>query len=448
MLRKFGQWTALAAVTGLSSACGDDSRAPIGPSGSGGGRYTGGTTGTGGDQDPDGSIGIGGTTGSGGSTSTGGLAGSVGSGGSPGGGASFDAGGPVLVGTATRPQLTADDAQNYTVLKYLAQAGTIGAMVPDHWDPTAGLGDVSALAPTFTVGPKGTHTTVQAAIDAAAAMGGTARLYILVQPGTYRELVCVRTPVPITLYGADSDASKVVIVYDNYSAKPNDSVGNPCKPPTQGTATYGTSSSATFIVYARDFQAKNLTISNDYADNPTSQAVALLTSTDKIVLENVRLLGNQDTFYVTSGGPTLVTRLYMKDSYVEGDTDFVFGRGTAVLDGVTLHSLATKTGGTPLAPSTAPGNPYGFLVINGNFTAATGLADDSTYLGRAWDEGAGSGYVSGSSPNGQALVRDSMIGAHIRTNDPWTNAATTKRPYSTTGNRLYEYDNTGPGAAM
>jgi pectinesterase len=142
-----------------------------------------------------------------------------------------------------------------------------------------------------------------------------------------------------------------------------------------------------------------------------------------------------------------VTRLFIKDSYVEGDTDFIFGRGTVVLDGVTINSLKTKTGGTPLAPSTAAGNPYGFLVVNSTFTAETGLAVNSTYLGRAWDEGAGSGYVPGTSPNGQALVRDSMLGAHIKATTPWTNAATTGRAYSASGNRLYEYKNTGPGAA-
>jgi pectinesterase len=289
---------------------------------------------------------------------------------------------------------------------------------------------------------------VQAAVDAAAASGGMSRAYILVQPGTYREVVCVKSAVPITLYGADADATKVVIVYDNSAAKANDGRANQCKAPSQGAATYGTGGSATFGVASRDFQAKNLTISNDYVENPASQAVALVTLTDKIVLENVRLLGNQDTFYITSGGPTLVARLYIKDSYVEGDTDFVFGRGTVVLDGVTLNSLATKSGGTPLSPSTLPGNPYGFLVVNSTFTGATGLAANSTYLGRAWDEGAGSGYVAGTSPNGQALVRESSLGAHIRSADPWTSAATTKRAYSATGNRLYEYKNTGPGAAQ
>ena len=56
----------------------------------------------------------------------------------------------------------------------------------------------------------GTHTTVQAALTAAAS--GSARRYILVKPGTYRGVVSISGSTPITLYGADTDATRVVIV--------------------------------------------------------------------------------------------------------------------------------------------------------------------------------------------------------------------------------------------
>ena len=64
-------------------------------------------------------------------------------------------------------------------------------LTTDNWDPTAGVGDVSTFTPTYTVAATGgTHTTVQAALDAAVAAGGTTRIYIKVNPGTYRETVC------------------------------------------------------------------------------------------------------------------------------------------------------------------------------------------------------------------------------------------------------------------
>ena len=55
--------------------------------------------------------------------------------------------------------------------------------------------------------------------------------------------------------------------------------------------------------------------------------------------------------------------------------------------------------------------------------------------------------MPGVSPNGQALVRDSVLGAQIRVANPWSPAATTARPVSAEGNRLWELHNSGPGAA-
>ena len=237
------------------------------------------------------------------------------------------------------------------------------ALVTDNWDPTAGIGDVTAFTPQYTVAPNGgTHTTVQAAVDAAVAAGGTSRMYIAVAAGTYREMVCVPSAAPpITLYGTNPDPTATVIVNDNYSGKPkaNGESANPCNANLTGT-TYGTSGSATFAAYGREFQAKNLTFSNDTDESAVGasagvQAVALMTQGDKLVFDNVRVLGNQDTLYVKSPGTGIVSRAYFKNCYVEGDVDFVFGRGTFVLDGCEIKYLATRVGagsGNVVAPST------------------------------------------------------------------------------------------------
>jgi pectinesterase len=367
-----------------------------------------------------------------------------------------------------RPQLTKEQASAYTILKYLERGGDLTAMSTDNWDPTAGIGDVTTFTPRFTVAPiGGTHMTVQSAIDAAVSAGGTDRIDIAVAPGIYRGMVCVPASAPpITLYGTDSDPASTVIVNDAYSGKTkaNGESANPCNPNLNGT-TYGTSGSATFAAYAKDFRAKDLTFSNDTDEAAVGaasgvQAVALMTQGDKLIFDNVRVLGNQDTLYVKSPGVGVVSRAYFKNCYVEGDVDFVFGRGTAVLDGCELKYLATRvpTGsGNVLAPSTDARNPYGILVIHGRFTAQ-GAPAGTAYLGRAWDEGAGdlAGYAAavatGIYPNGQALIRDSVLDVQIRPLDPWRAAATTNRPYSSTAgmypaNRLYEHENTGPGSA-
>ncbi|HMJ52290.1 MAG TPA: pectinesterase family protein [Polyangiaceae bacterium] len=450
--------------------CSEETPPPAGQGGSGGsgGSATAGSGGNAGSS----------TAGSGGNAgSTAGSSGNAGSGGNGGGaadGGPRDAAGPLpdagsigpLDGTATRPQLTAEQAAAHTILKYLERAGPVTALVTDNWDPTAGVGDVGTFTPQYTVAASGgTHTTVQAAVDAAVAAGGANRFYIAVTAGTYREMVCVPSAAPpITLYSTNPDAAATVIVNDAYSGKPkaNGESANPCNANLTGT-TYGTSGSATFAAYGKDFEAKNLTFSNDTDERTVTtgaQAVALMTQGDKLVFDNVRVLGNQDTLYVKTPGTGVVTRAYFKNCYVEGDVDFVFGRGTFVLDGCEIKYLTSRVAagsGNVIAPSTDARNGYGLLVIRSRFTAEMAPAG-TAYLGRSWDEGAGdlAGYATavatGTYPNGQGLIRDSVLDAQVRPNDPWRAAATTDRPYSSMpgtypANRLYEYNNTGPGAA-
>jgi pectinesterase len=330
----------------------------------------------------------------------------------------------------------------------------------------------------------GTHTTVQAAIDAAVAQGGTARIYIRVLPGTYREVVCIPTTAPpITLYSTNSDASKTVITFGNYNGEAK-SAGSPANACTQNAnaVTFGTAGSASFSAFANGFQAKNITIANDVtpatltadAGNGT-QAVALMTEGDQIILENVRVLGHQDTLYVETPNSDTVVRAYIKNSYVEGDVDFIFGGATFVLDGTQVQFVSDRRAkGNALSPSTDSRNPYGILAINGSFGADANTMAGAIGLGRAWDRSCGansSTYLStcvaaGHFPNGQAVVRNSTLDAHIGMT-AWAPSATTARPFCNTdwvcvpaadggapdasgtcpANRLYEYQNMGPGAA-
>jgi pectinesterase len=371
----------------------------------------------------------------------------------------------ALLGSPQRPQLSSALAAQQTVLAYLAAAGSVDALSVDHWDPTNGVGDVASFTANFRVAPGGMYSTVQAAVSAAVAAGSALRQYIAVDPGTYRELVCVPSGAPpITLYGTDADAARTVIVFDNYSGKPK-AVGtpaNPCSPNLNG-ATIGTSGSTTFAVYADEFEAKNLSFVNDTdeasAGSDSVQGVALTVQGDRASFENVRVLGNQDTLFVRTSSVASVSRSYFKSCYVEGDTDFIFGRGTAVLDGCTIQSVTTRiTGGVVLAPSTDSRNPLGILVNGSTFSGDTGALPGSTHLGRAWDESQSNtdmylaNVASGIYPNGQATVRGSVLGAHLQNTPPWRAAATTSRPYASVAgmypaNRLYEFENTGPGSA-
>ncbi len=352
-------------------------------------------------------------------------------------------------GSATRPQLTDASAACFTLQRYFAQAGTIGALMTDNWNPSAGLPAASTFTPTFTVAKdgSGTHTSVQAAITAANATTGGARVFILVKPEKYREIVCVKGTVPITLYGADTDATKVTIAFNNYNAKTiNPAETNPCALPAASATTYGTSGSTTFFVASNGFQAMNLTIANDYAEvsNDGAQAVALNTTGDQLVFQNLRVLGNQDTLMVKTPSLTTVARAYFKNSYIEGDTDFIFGRGTAVFDNCTITYVSPrKKDSTHISPSTEQAHPFGFLIMNSRILGDSGMPTGSAataFLGRAWDD------TSATAPNGQAIIRNTEIAAHIKVAAPWR-ASTEDRAFNAETNRFYEYKNTGAGAA-
>lgn len=411
----------------------------------GGGDGTGGGASTGGDTGPSAGGSAGGGTGNGGG-SGGGSAGG-GTGGTGGAGetlCSLSAVKMTWTGSAKRPQLTADAAGCYTIGNYLGAAGTIGALSTDRWNPTAGLGSASSLTPTFTVAAdgSGTHTSVQAAISAAMAKGGTSRLFILVKPGIYREPVCVNGSVPLTLYGADTDASKVTIAFDNYNGKAV-ATSNPCSP---ASGTFGTSNSSSFFVKSNGFQAMNLTIANDYLEpgNVTAQAVAMTTTGDKLVFQNVRFIGNQDTLQPSTPDIGVVARSYYKSCSIEGDTDFIFGKGTAVFDACKItYTGIRKTSGCHLAPSTSKSHPFGFLIINSQIIAGPSTVTGAASLGRSWSEKATS--------NGQTVIRNTKIDNHINATAPYrdaTGSAIDPPPtFDPNKSRFFEFENTGAGAA-
>ncbi len=386
--------------------------------------------------------------------------------------------GPMVSSTPQRPQLTARQATQHTMANYFSQARIIEARTADPWDPAKhGIGNVLQFKPTFIVAAdgSGTHKTIQSAIDAMTAKGGSNRFYILIKPGVYREQVCLKETAPVTLYGESTDASQVVIInnYGSATKKVKDVPANACES-RKGADTYGTSGSSTFLAYSDGFQAKNITFANDFDENPSpnrgTQAVALNVRGDKAILENVRLLGEQDTVMFKSKEMGLINRAFVTNSYIEGDVDFVFGRGVVVFDQVEFKSLTARhgaEGGFVFAPSQPDNYPYGYLVVNSRFTSDGNPSGKSIHLGRAWDEGSkpfeaqdGSTYY----PNGMVVIRDSWIGAHIDKAAPWAAAASTGRPFDSEktqsikfgnpkadtlypANRMYEFRNKGPGAA-
>ena len=230
------------------------------------------------------------------------------------------------------------------------------------------------------------------------------RVTVLVRNGLYKEKVVVSSWLQNVDFVGES-CEGTVISYDDHA----------------NIDAMGTFRTYTLKVEGNGITFRNLTIENNAA--PLGQAVALHTEGDRLVFVRCRLLGNQDTVYTGVAG----TRLYFKDCYIEGTTDFIFGPSTALFEDCVLHS---KRNSYITAASTPADVAVGYVFRNCRLTAAEGV--DKVYLGRPWR------------PHAATVFIGCELGKHICPAgwDNWRNAANEKTA------RYAEYGNRGEGAAL
>ncbi len=247
----------------------------------------------------------------------------------------------------------------------------------------------------------GNFRTLQEAIESARAfMDYTVTIYV--KNGVYKEKVIVPSWVEnIDIIGEDRD--KTIITYDDHA----------------NINKMGTFRTYTVKVEGSDITFKNLTIENNAAQ--LGQAVALHTEGDRLKFINCRILGNQDTIYTGAK----FTRLYFKDCYIDGTTDFIFGPSTALFEDCIIHS---KRNSYVTAASTPKEAKYGYVFKHCKLTAEPGV--DKVYLGRPWR------------PYAYTLFIECELGKHI-VPAGWHNWG--KQSNEETA-RYMEYKNTGEGA--
>lgn len=385
-------------------------------------------------------------------------------------------------GTATRPLLSHAEARRFTPQHYFAQGGLIAQPQRDGWQPEQIA--FRNIETPWIVGENAPYQTVQQAINAAVKSAqGQQRLWIKVLPGTYQGTVFIPADAPpVTLFGAGESPDRVTIklaldsmispavwrntVNPEGQYKPGDPAWymyQTCA--MKQTDVVATTCAAVLWSQNNGFQLANLTVENsllDTVDAGAHQGVALRTDGDKVQIDNVRLIGRQDTFFVNTSDKKnsyvtdRISRVYVKDSYIEGDVDYVFGRANAVFENVHFHTVSTRGAGEAfvLASNTLPDNPYGFLVQNSRFTTDEGFKNGYfAKLGRAWDQGAkATGYLPGKTSNSQVVIKNSSIDGGYDPLSPWGSAATTLRAFKGNNqadrdlddvnfNRLWEFNN-------
>ncbi|MDU5690345.1 MAG: putative acyl-CoA thioester hydrolase [Citrobacter freundii] len=305
-------------------------------------------------------------------------------------------------GTSSRPILSANEAKNFVAAHYYS------ALTPNTapWSPSS----ISLPAqPDFVVGPAGTqgvtHTSIQAAVDAAIIKRTNKRQYIAIMPGEYQGTVYIPAATgSLTLYGMGEKPLDVKIgqaidgdmstadwrrtvnpggkympgkpawyMFDNCQNKRGTNIGVMCS-----AVVWSQNNGLQFI-------ENNLGDSVDAGNHP---AVALRTDGDKVQINKVNILGRQNTFFVTNSGVqnrlendrqprTLVT-----NSYIEGDVDIVSGRGAVVFENTDFRVVNSRTQqeGYVFAPATL--SNIDSVIAKRPFAGNTGAEDDKGEIQR------------------------------------------------------------------
>ena len=224
---------------------------------------------------------------------------------------------------------------------------------------------------------------------------------IYIKKGTYKEKLIIPSWLQnIELCG--EDVNTTVITYDDHA----------------NINKMGTFRTYTLKVEGNDITIKNLTIENNSAR--LGQAVSLHTEGDRIKVINCRIIGHQDTIYTGVAG----TRIFFKDCYICGTTDFIFGPSIAWFEGCTIESLVNSY---VTAASTPKDQPFGYIFNNCRLIASEGV--NQVYLGRPWRD------------YGYTLFMNCELGKHICP-EGWHHWEKQREQTA----RYMEYNNRGEGA--
>ena len=268
------------------------------------------------------------------------------------------------VGSFTSSIVGLTPSTKYYIRAYATNSAGTGYGVVDTFITQA---TAPAIRKVVAQDGSGDYTTLQAAFDAVP-QNYTGTYTIFVKSGIYKEKVLLDSNrVNVVLIGESKDST--IITYDDYSGRVVNGV------------TIGTSTSYSISIDVSDFTAENITFQNT---SQAAQAVALETNGDRQSYYNCNIVGFQDTYY--SRGAHGTDRIYMKNCYIAGSVDFIFGRDIVVFDSCEIHE--NRNSGTLTAGSTDAVSLFGYVFLNCKITSDS-IGFDSNpvvhfYLGRPW----------------------------------------------------------------
>jgi pectin methylesterase-like acyl-CoA thioesterase len=208
------------------------------------------------------------------------------------------------------------------------------------------------------------------------------RVTIFIRSGRYEEIVYFRNKHDITFLGEDRDA--VVIGYannENFNGPPQGVPTNELN----GTFPYRR---ASFMADASTgIHLVNLTLRN-FTPQGGSQAEALILAGGRNIVSRVSAYSFQDTVQFNDS-------VYVVDSLIEGETDFLWGRGPAFFQHTTLREISNS----PYMWVRSTSSSHGFVFLDCRFETL-GNTGVGPFLARN----------TAQYPNSEIVLIDSLLG--------------------------------------
>ncbi|KAG6889856.1 hypothetical protein C0992_003835 [Termitomyces sp. T32_za158] len=209
----------------------------------------------------------------------------------------------------------------------------------------------------------GEYSSVSAAV--ASLPNDSSSQSIFIYPGTYNEQVYITRNGPLTIYGYTTNTM-------SYSA-------NQVTIQAGVTAQQAGSddASGTVRIHKNDFKMYNVNVKNTFGKG--TQAIAFSQYGSRVGLYACGFYGYQDTLYANAG-----TQVYLRN-YIEGATDFIFGRTGLAFFGKNTIAVSGPGWVTANGRESADSGSYVFdsnsIILASDATSSTSGA---AYLGRPW----------------------------------------------------------------
>jgi pectin methylesterase-like acyl-CoA thioesterase len=222
----------------------------------------------------------------------------------------------------------------------------LGAITGSSWSFTT---SAPSLMPGNLVVSReggGDFCTVQGAIDSIPASSTTPTV-ITIKSGTYHEIVYVSQKNNLTLRG--EDRKKTILAYANNDVLQK-KLGTKFRAMVEAESTNG-------------LVIENLTLHNTTPQNGSQAEALRVEPGDQVILRNADSVSLQDTLLLTG-------RVYVTNSYIEGNVDYVWGKGTVYFDHSELKTVG-RAGFNVQARN--PADKYGYVFVDSKLTSDPGI---------------------------------------------------------------------------